>query len=434
MNNNIIIKTEDHPSTEELISLMQKDDLGKNKDIEGILRMLKLTKSNNGIRIISLDGPWGSGKTYTVKQIETLLSSKEDLSETVKHINKDLIKESQDAFVPCYYNAWENDYASNPTQSLLLNLNDYLIEKSIIERSETQLLNAIKGLAANTLQKATGLNEEMIEHGKTTAKLTEEVNKNKKLRITISNAISKLSELHNKKVLYIIDDIDRCKPTYAVELLESIKHCFDNEKVVFLVATNITELSNIINGYYGGKLDGSLYLDRIIDLRIGLNTIDIEHYVKSKIIEPNQSIAPILVAKYLNMTMREMNRYLSIINLYSDFINNSHISIRDEARNNCIKHLFLPLFLGYKIKNNNAFSILTRGNGFNYIQSYIESSDEIKAYTAGLLSPNSFKEYQIEAIKTIYNSLINEPKTSYQSLTATSFWEIINLTSRMISF
>jgi len=51
----------------------------------------------------------------------------------------------------------------------------------------------------------------------------------------------------------LIDELDRCRPTYAIELLENIKHLFDIEGLYFIIATDSTQLSYSINAVYGNK-------------------------------------------------------------------------------------------------------------------------------------------------------------------------------------
>lgn len=54
---------------------------------------------------------------------------------------------------------------------------------------------------------------------------------------------------NKNKMLIIIDEIDRCKPTFAIELLENIKHFYDNERIVFIVGTNNKQLSSLVQKY-----------------------------------------------------------------------------------------------------------------------------------------------------------------------------------------
>jgi len=82
-----------------------------------------------------------------------------------------------------------------------------------------------------------------------------------------------LIERGNRLIVFI-DELDRAKPSYAVHLLEQVKHylCIDN--VTFVFSTNLAELQNTIKHYYGESFDACRYLDRFFDLRISLPLSD----------------------------------------------------------------------------------------------------------------------------------------------------------------
>lgn len=71
-------------------------------------------------------------------------------------------------------------------------------------------------------------------------------------------------------VFIIIDELDRCRPSYAIKLLEELKHLFSVPGVVFVLGVNTTQLSKAISGVYGSSFSGESYLDRFIDRRIVL--------------------------------------------------------------------------------------------------------------------------------------------------------------------
>ena len=59
-----------------------------------------------------------------------------------------------------------------------------------------------------------------------------------------------------KKPMFVfIDELDRCRPTYAIELLETVKHLFDIPGLVFVIATNTDQLQHSIKAVYGAEFD-----------------------------------------------------------------------------------------------------------------------------------------------------------------------------------
>ncbi|GAL22833.1 putative phage protein [Vibrio maritimus] len=67
-----------------------------------------------------------------------------------------------------------------------------------------------------------------------------------------------------------IDELDRCRPSYAVEMLETIKHIFDIEGVVFVVATDTEQLQHAVKAVYGEGFDARVYLSRFFNSRFSL--------------------------------------------------------------------------------------------------------------------------------------------------------------------
>lgn len=75
--------------------------------------------------------------------------------------------------------------------------------------------------------------------------------------------------------LYIfVDELDRCRPDYAIKLLEGIKHLFAVKGVVFIVSTNMDQLSKSVQAVYGGTFDGYGYLKRFFDFEFTLPSPD----------------------------------------------------------------------------------------------------------------------------------------------------------------
>ncbi|TON39542.1 hypothetical protein CGH57_24100, partial [Vibrio parahaemolyticus] len=58
-----------------------------------------------------------------------------------------------------------------------------------------------------------------------------------------------------RKVFVLVDELDRCRPTYSIEMLETIKHFFSMENYVFVVATDTVALSHSIQAVYGSTFD-----------------------------------------------------------------------------------------------------------------------------------------------------------------------------------
>lgn len=86
----------------------------------------------------------------------------------------------------------------------------------------------------------------------------------------------------NLPVFVFLDELDRCRPNYAVEMLESIKHFFDVPGFVFVVATDTEQISHAIKVIYGDGFDSEIYLRRFFNAKVLLPLPDVKAYTAIK--------------------------------------------------------------------------------------------------------------------------------------------------------
>jgi hypothetical protein len=75
-----------------------------------------------------------------------------------------------------------------------------------------------------------------------------------------------------KHLIFVIDELDRCKPTFALALLEKIKHFYAVPNVHFLLVTNLNQLSKVVKCEYGSEVNGTSYLQKFYDISFSLPT------------------------------------------------------------------------------------------------------------------------------------------------------------------
>lgn len=227
----------------------------------------------DGHHVVALDAPWGSGKSTIINYMS-------------KHFKK-----NEDVFVE--YNAWENDYTEEPLLSLMSDIHQQFKDKEYVGTDEwksfvSHMLKATKLFTQGTLK---GLSKMAMGDEATkdlsdacltiAGTVTEEIADNlfkdideskksrKKFKDELKNYTNKiLEEKSKKKLIIIIDELDRCRPTFAIELLENIKHLFDIENIVFLIAVDTTQLAESIKAVYGNGFDANTYLHRFFDLNL----------------------------------------------------------------------------------------------------------------------------------------------------------------------
>ncbi|WP_207283948.1 P-loop NTPase fold protein [Pseudomonas sp. FW300-N2F2] len=260
-----------------------QDLLGRHAEIENLSPVLLNAQSP---LVFAIDAPWGGGKTTFFRLWQCYLSYEKKVS--------------------LYLNAWESDFAEDPLLPMLSVLDRWLSDqsntpavRSAWEKAKTYAPSIIKSTAVAAAKAATfgalDLDKEYEKlaselAGGSVGSLVDSFNiKQKSLerfKVQLSKALDALPEGQENLILFV-DELDRCKPTYAIEVLERIKHLFDVDRLVFVLAINRNQLSKSFQGVYGPAFDGSHYLRRFIDLDYHLNLVDVDAYINARIRQPD---------------------------------------------------------------------------------------------------------------------------------------------------
>ena len=93
-----------------------------------------------------------------------------------------------------------------------------------------------------------------------------------------------IDEIYDLKtpIVIFVDELDRCRPTYSIEILEVIKHFFETKGCVFLVATDTEALQHSIRSVYGDRFDAETYLKRFFGRKIRLPEVSILEYLNTE--------------------------------------------------------------------------------------------------------------------------------------------------------
>ena len=300
---------------ENVIESLEKDYIGRNKDI---VYFYKLLQNMENIQAIAINGVWGSGKTFFVKQIQLLMRAFNPMSEMddkkrkrilerFPHIN-DEKKDNYDLTV--YYDAWENDSDTNPVLSII-----YQICKELgVEYSLSQKKEIVK-IGSKIIELFTGHDiTEMINALKSEDHF-KEFEKEKDILGQISDFLSKILEERCNRLFVFVDELDRCKPSFAVELLEKIKHYLVDERIIFIFSVNISQLQHTISQYYGNGFDSCRYLDRFFDLNIELPPADYTNFYYNIGVAENYHVDIVckrMIEKY-RFSLREITRFYRMV-------------------------------------------------------------------------------------------------------------------------
>ena len=192
---------------------------------------------------IALDGGYGTGKTFILER---------------------WVQEMHDrGQVAVYYNAWENDCDDDPLVSLIETLASN--DKTDWGKRLTPALNeALTGV----LRKYTGIDAQKTwKAGKDQpVGLLEAAKSRRESRQKLKDMLTELVEAAGANefpsVVVVVDELDRCRPTFANELMERVKHVLNVPGLVFVFGVNIVALRETVRAVYGG-IDAHQYLLRM---------------------------------------------------------------------------------------------------------------------------------------------------------------------------
>ena len=237
---------------------------------------------------IALDSPWGTGKSIFLEKLESMLE-----------------KDCEGKLHLVHYNAWKNDFWSNAFEPFADEIfSNPLFASPLADQTKSRaikkLVSAIKNLAISFAKKPleyyfdaeyVGKAEEDFE-----CAVSEYISNNPN---AISPAYSTYKEnikemqdametalyeaLPGGKLVIIIDELDRCKPLFAVETLEIVKHIMDVPNVIYVFALDIQQLGAVIKKVYGTETDATGYLMRFFSYYSRLPEIDLQAFIGAKL-------------------------------------------------------------------------------------------------------------------------------------------------------
>lgn len=308
------------PTLENITHSYINNTIGRKLDVDHFVNLLSSIDNNT---VISLDGAWGSGKTFFIHQVKLLLDAHNDFkreSQTDFHekIKKCWSQTVQDvempAFVTVYYDAWQHDNDEDPLVSLIYEMIKETNEEIRFKNGQQQkiidgVLSVIDGISGKSIAN--------IKNSFAQENPFASFEQNRRIDEEITELIDNLLQEHGDRLVIFIDELDRCKPTFAVQMLEKIKHYFDDERITIVYATAIGQLQHTIKKYYGNDFDASRYFDRFFDLRITLPQPDWSRYHESIHFGSLYNYDRIgkAVMEHLGFELRERSRYVNCLNI-----------------------------------------------------------------------------------------------------------------------
>ena len=327
------------------------DEFNRKPIAENIIRLLT---SDIDLSPMVIDGGWGTGKTEFCKKLIRLM------------------QEQHRDYQPVYIDAFRSDHSGEPLLALLAEIIKACTPEDTGEQPSEQRKNITRKVAKaagfvmktvvqaavghvlkqntddlaeelqqimNDDQEADSLAETVTDAAATIAShtidatvealLKEQIEAEKNLE-TLKACLKEFAE--EKPIILFIDELDRCRPDYAVDMLEVIKHVFDVENVKVVLVTNTKQLRAAINHRYGVEVDAQKYLDKFLKYSFALPDKIVARFEEERTLVSVEYFKQLIRNSRMASELQGLIGQRIILNFISDMIERNNISLRETER------------------------------------------------------------------------------------------------------
>lgn len=195
--------------------------------------------------LILVNGEWGAGKTFFLDRCAEILRSVHDPK---PHLVE--------------FNAWRQSHFKDP----LLDLTHCLTAR--LDETRSRSLREVAAAVARNM--AINVNDEVARRTLGLLDLNhlrqESENRWEDAENELQAFRQRLSEeASRRQIILLIDEVDRCVPSHALQIIETARHVFCVEGVQLVIAVNQDSLEHSIRDTYRSSYDAERYLRRFID-------------------------------------------------------------------------------------------------------------------------------------------------------------------------
>ncbi len=308
---------------------MEIKKVSRENDIKVLFEIIDHRKdykeiSENGL-VILLNGSWGSGKTMFLKDLEEYINNSDnyDLFTTYNSYNYDFY---ENAYLPFFASIEDKVKLGKDFGKLIKSTSkdflngivsvSYAVTKEFFRKKFDIDLDDIKDNMIEIQNEEYLKNFEDFKHCKEKVK-------------------TKLIEYcEEKPQIIIIDELDRCKPSFAMETLEIIKHFFDIENCIFVIAIDKLQLQESAKTIYGQKMDSEKYFSKFFDYQYNLLPLNFNEIIDTSGIEDLEEIInrSTTIFNHLKVSSRDSKKIFSeFINKYKKYSTGDNVWTSDQS-------------------------------------------------------------------------------------------------------
>lgn len=296
------------------------DILNREEFVDKLVNLTENISANRTSTSFAIDGPWGCGKTFVLDMYEKRLA--EIQSEET----------SMDKYFVIRYNCWKYDYYEEPLIAIVAAMIDIVNHKAMLlndEKKKARILGVLKAVGTTLLSMANdGIKEKFGIDVKTAYDAiqndieaeSEKIEQSHEYDIYFSfnQVLNRLQELiadlsNGQTVIFIVDELDRCLPEYAIKVLERLHHLTENSNnVITLLSMDKTQLQMSIKHIFGFD-ETEKYLEKFIQFEIKLDCGEVSEQIIEKhsdyITLFNADLCPVneSIEEFLQMIFQDIN-------------------------------------------------------------------------------------------------------------------------------
>lgn len=365
-------RIEQVPTKEVILESIAQNNADRNDDL---IDLIKLLDSIEGPYSLLLDAAWGDGKTFFVKSLVEVLRALNKNNnrdpETLSALKgvTDKLNDVKTPYLPFYFNAWENDFAEDPISALFANLAVTFNETGLTKEHPARkciasIIDASLSVA-NLPPVASELTKMIAGES-----LIAAYEKHLQLRERIDELAEKSKLEIADKLVIIIDELDRCRPDFAVRLLEQTKALFQNENIIVIISADSLQLAHAIGGLYGPEFDSQHFVERFFDQRLTLPPVDVYKVATGKPLQDTMHNYDLMTQELLNtrnLTIRDYFRIHSKLEagrVYCDVPDDGSLF------STVAKCLLVPTLIFIERDDTELFRSITHGIDYDALYEY----------------------------------------------------------------
>ncbi len=296
------------------------DILDRKRFVKNVISILDISMSSKKYLSFAINGKWGSGKTFTIDLVLDSLKNKE----------KNVEKENNDKYI-IYYNCWEYTFFNEPLISIIETILDNMRENSYVSQNGQTLIRILKNspnilfnLADNFIKNSTG---SQIADVCGTSESIRELGSLKKtiddFKIEVGNYCKK------NKLIIIVDEIDRCLPNVAINILERLYLLFNNQdNCVLMYVLDKEKLEYSVRQTFGEKVESDDYLKKFINFTLDIHCVSptevffdkYEELKENFDLTNKEDFLDNIKKLFLDVDIRTMEKIIDLTNLINKMI------------------------------------------------------------------------------------------------------------------